>query len=133
MAARNDRTAPMLRQALVTGASSGLGRELVRQLVHDRGMTVMATARRLDRLEALAAECPPGRVLVLAGDLADPAFRDRLWAEATALPGGIEVLFNNAGVGDYSEFADQDPDAIRRIIELNLMALLDLTQKAVRH
>ena len=40
----------MLRNALVTGASSGLGRELVRQLVRDRGMTVLATARRLDRL-----------------------------------------------------------------------------------
>ena len=45
--------------ALVTGASSGLGRELVRQLVSDRAMTVIATARRLDRLEALAAEFSP--------------------------------------------------------------------------
>ena len=41
--------------ALVTGASSGIGRELVRQLVLDRGMTVLATARRRDRLESLAA------------------------------------------------------------------------------
>ncbi|MEJ7639157.1 MAG: SDR family NAD(P)-dependent oxidoreductase [Singulisphaera sp.] len=48
----------MLRHALVTGASSGLGRELVRQLVLDRGMTVLATARRLDRLESLAAASP---------------------------------------------------------------------------
>jgi uncharacterized protein len=118
--------------ALVTGASSGLGRELVLQLVRDRGMTVMATARRLDRLESLAAECPPGRVIVVAGDLADPAFRDRLWSQAEALPGGLDVLVNNAGLGDYAEFGTQDPEAIRRIIEVNLMALLDLTQKAVR-
>jgi short-subunit dehydrogenase len=123
----------MLHHALVTGASSGLGRELVRQLVRDRGMTVLATARRLDRLEALAGELPPGRVLVLAGDLADPAFRDRLWAQAEALPGGLDLLVNNAGLGDYADFPDQDPAAIRRIIEVNLMALLDLTQKAVRH
>ena len=78
----------MRRHALVTGASSGLGRELVRQLVRDRGMTVLATARRLDRLEALAAELPPGRVAVEAGDLADPGFRDRLWQRAEAMPGG---------------------------------------------
>ena len=123
----------MLRHALVTGASSGLGRELVRQLVRDRGMTVLATARRLDRLEALAAECPPGRVLILAGDLADPSFRERLWARAEALPGGLDLLVNNAGLGHYSEFADQDPESIRRIIEVNLMALLDLTQKGARH
>jgi short-subunit dehydrogenase len=123
----------MMRHALVTGASSGLGRELVRQLVRDRGMTVLATARRLDRLEALADECPPGRVLVVPGDLADPAFRGRLWERAEALPGGLDLLVNNAGLGHYAEFADQDPDAIRRIIEVNLMALLDLTQKAARH
>src|SRR5215207_3684800 len=80
----------MPRHALVTGASSGLGRELVRQLVHDRGMTVLATARRLDRLEALAAELPEGRVVVVDGDLADPDFRARLWERAEALPGGID-------------------------------------------
>lgn len=123
----------MLRHALVTGASSGLGRELVRQLVRDRGMTVMATARRLDRLEALAAECAPGVVHVVPGDLADPAFREQLWASAEALPGGLDLLVNNAGLGHYSEFTEQDPDAIRRIIEVNLMALIDLTQKAARH
>ena len=122
----------MLRHALVTGASSGLGRELVRQLVRDRGMTVLATARRLDRLEALAAECPPGRVIVVPGDLADPDFRDRLWARAEAIPGGLDLLVNNAGLGDYAEFSDQAPDAMRRIIEVNLLALLDLTQKAAR-
>jgi uncharacterized protein len=123
----------MLRHALVTGASAGLGRELVRQLVRDRGMTVLATARRLDRLEALAAELTAGRVAVLAGDLADPEFRDRLWARAEALPGGLDLLVNNAGVGHYAAFAQEDPATIRRIVEVNLMALLDLTQKAVRH
>src|SRR3954453_7499289 len=123
----------MLRHALVTGASSGLGRELVRQLVRDRGMTVLATARRLDRLETLAAEFAPGRVLATPGDLADPEFRERLWAQAEALPGGLDLLVNNAGLGNYAEFADQDPAAVRQIIEVNVMALLVLTQKAGRH
>jgi short-subunit dehydrogenase len=121
---------PPLRTALVTGASSGIGRELVRQLVHDRGMTVLATARRIDRLESLAAQLPPGRVHVLAGDLADPAFRDALWQKAQTLPGGLDLLVNNAGLGNYSELEVQDALAIRQIIEINLIALIDLTQKA---
>jgi uncharacterized protein len=119
--------------AVVTGSSSGLGRELVRQLVLDREMTVLATARRLDRLDSLAAELPPGRVIGMPGDLADPEFRQTLWDRALAFPGGIDLLVNNAGVGHYAEFAGQDPDRIRQIIELNLMAVIDLSQKAARH
>src|SRR5690348_17285137 len=111
---------PELRQAVVTGASSGLGRELVRQLVRDRGMTVLATARRLDRLESLAEECPPGRVLSMAGDLSDAEFRRALWRRAEALPGGVNLLVNNAGVGHYAALADQDFGRIRQIFELNL-------------
>ncbi|MEO6812012.1 MAG: SDR family NAD(P)-dependent oxidoreductase [Isosphaeraceae bacterium] len=121
-----------LRTALVTGASSGLGRELVRQLVRDRGMTVLATARRLDRLEDLAAELPTGRVLIEAGDLADDAFRARLWARAESLPGGLDLLVNNAGLGHYAPFEDQDAAVRRQIIEINIVALFDLTAKAVR-
>jgi short-subunit dehydrogenase len=123
----------MRKNALVTGASAGLGRELVRQLVRDRGVTVLATARRLDRLEALAAELPEGRVLVEAGDLADGDFRRRLWERAEGLPGGLDLLVNNAGLGHYAEFADQDPEMVRRIVEVNLIALMDLTRRAARH
>ena len=96
-------------------------------------MTVLATARRIDRLESLAAELPAGRVITMAGDLTDPGFREALWERALTLPGGIVLLVNNAGVGHYAEFAEQDPTAIRQIIELDVMALIDLTQKAARH
>src|SRR5689334_17150851 len=106
--------------ALVTGASSGLGRELVRQLVLDRGRTVLATARRADRLEALAAGLPAGRVVTLAGDLADAQFRQTLWDHALRLPGGVDLLVNNAGVGNYAEFVAQDRETIQKIIDLNL-------------
>jgi short-subunit dehydrogenase len=50
-----------------------------------------------------------------------------------AFPGGLDLLVNNAGVGHYDELPDQDPERIRQIIELNLVALIDLTQKAARH
>jgi short-subunit dehydrogenase len=119
--------------AVVTGASSGLGRELVRQLVLDRGMTVLATARRLAKLESLAAELPEGRVRILAGDLTDAAFRERLWEHAETMAGGIDLLVNNAGMGNYSDFTTQDPLVIRQIIDLNLLALIDLSQKAAGH
>ena len=90
---------PRIAHALVTGASSGLGREMVRQLVQDRGVTVLATARRLDRLEQLAAELPPGRVHVLAGNLIDTGFREQLWQQAIDLPGGLDLLINQRGCG----------------------------------
>ncbi len=118
--------------ALVTGASAGLGRELVRQLVHDRGMTVHATARRLDRLEELRSELPEGKVRVLAGDIGSPGFRAALWDWAETESGGIDLLINNAGVGHYADFAAQDPEQIRRILEVNVMAPFDLTQRAIR-
>jgi short-subunit dehydrogenase len=96
-------------------------------------MTVLATARRLDRLESLTGELPEGRLLVEAGDLADPDFRDRLWRRAEALPGGLDLLVNNAGLGHYAAFVDHDPAIIRQIVEINLMALMDLTRRAIRH
>jgi uncharacterized protein len=119
--------------AVVTGASSGLGRELARQLVQDRGMTVLATARRLDRLEALAAELSPQRLQILGGDLSDADFRRRLWDRAQAMPGGVDLLVNNAGIGNYADFTTQDPEAICQIVELNIVALIDMSQKAARH
>ena len=100
---------PQVRNALVTGASSGIGRELVRQLVRDRGMTILASARRRDRLESLAAELAPGRVQIAVGDLADPGFRQALWEQAEAMPGGLDLLVNNAGLGNYSELETQEP------------------------
>ena len=117
----------------MTGVSAGLGRELARRLVLERGMIVLATARRLDRLEALAAELPAGSLPCLAGDLADPDFRQALWSWAVEQSGGrIDLLVNNAGFGSYAEFADHDFATIRRIVEVNLFALMDLTQRAAR-
>ncbi len=123
----------MLRTAVVTGASAGIGRELVRILVRERGMTVLATARREDRLTSLAAELPAGRVQVLAGDIACPLFRDRLWNHAERVLGGVDCLFNNAGVGDYGVLVDQDPAVIDQEIAVNLTAVVDLTRRAVGH
>jgi short-subunit dehydrogenase len=119
--------------ALVTGASTGLGREIARQLVVEHGMIVLATARRLDRLESLRDELPAGSILILEGDLADPDFRDRLWSWAEGFRGRVDLLVNNAGMGNYADFGEQDFAAVRRLVEINLVALMDLTQRAIRH
>lgn len=119
-----------LKTGLVTGASSGLGRELVRLLVEERGMTVLATARRLDRLEELQASLPAGQVQILPGDIGDAGFRERLWQAAEAMDGGLDLLVNNAGIGHYADFAEQDQGTIEQILNVNVVALFDLTRRA---
>lgn len=119
--------------AVVTGASAGIGRELARQLVRERGYTVLITARRRERLEELANELGADRVHTLAGDLDDPAFRARLWETAERLPGGVDLLINNAAFGHYGPFEAEPLAMIERMFETNVLALFDLTQRAIAH
>ena len=86
------------RRFVVTGASSGLGAHAVRHLV-GRGALVLAAARRVDRLERLAAELAdaPGRVIVVRADVTVDADARALVAAAVETFGGIDVLVNNAG------------------------------------
>src|SRR5687767_15241184 len=84
------------RVAIVTGASSGLGDRFVRVL-HAAGATVVAAARRLDRLDALAAELP--NVTAVATDVSDDRDCERLVAAAIEGCGRLDVLVNNAGIG----------------------------------
>lgn len=121
----------MMKTALITGASSGIGQELARQLARDHGMRIVVAARRRDRLEQLAGEFPQGRIQAIDGDLADSSFRDRLWREAESWTGGVDVLVNNAGIGDYSPLETQSLEAIERMIAINVTALIDLTRMAV--
>ena len=109
--------------ALVTGASSGLGARFVRVL-HQAGAEVLATARRLDRLEQLASECG-SRVEVMAGDITDPAHRQAL-ARALHARGKLDVLVNNAGINDDGPVERQSLDEIRQVIDVNLISVLDL-------
>ena len=123
----------LLKTALVTGASAGIGRELARILVRERGMTVVATARRLDRLNQLRDELPRGMLIPIAGDLGDPRFREDLWTRALGATEGLDVLINNAGIGLRGAFVDQNMGEIERLLQLNLVALIDMTQKAIIH
>lgn len=98
--------------ALVTGASSGIGREIARELAR-RGHGVTLVARREDRLQQLAAELRDAhdvRVEVLPADLADQDACDRIITRVHALGLDVSILVNNAGFGVYGTFAGSDTD-----------------------
>ena len=110
--------------ALVTGASSGIGASLARELVQRNTGRVVIVARRQDRLEELAAELGP-TVSVHVADLADP---EEVRGLVKAWP-HIELLINNAGFGWGEPFASQvhDLDRLMQMVDLNCRAVVQLT------
>ena len=121
--------------ALVTGASSGIGAAMARQLAAWK-CDLVVTARRVDRLKALAAEVTRVhgvRCRVLPEDLSDPAGPARL--HQRVLDGGatIDILINDAGFGSYQEFADTPWQRHEQMLRVNLMALTELTHRFLPH
>lgn len=110
--------------ALITGASSGIGVDLAREL-SARGHHVTLVARREDRLRALAEEL--GNAEVLACDLEDPEARDALPGRVAALGREVTVLVNNAGFGSGGRFEELDPASEARMVRLNCEAVVALT------
>ena len=109
------------RAALVTGASAGLGRHLALTLAR-AGAPVALAARRLDRLEALAAEivAAGGTARAVALDVTDPASVAAGIAAAEAALGPIEILVNNAGVAATLPFLEQGEAEWRRVLDVDL-------------
>jgi NAD(P)-dependent dehydrogenase (short-subunit alcohol dehydrogenase family) len=114
--------------ALVTGASAGLGARFVRVLVA-AGAHVVATARRHEHLSALCETCDGGADAV-AGDLTDPDHRRSLVALIDERFGRLDILVNNAGRCDDGPLEDQTLDELTQVIDLNVVAALDLCRVA---
>jgi short-subunit dehydrogenase len=114
---------------IVTGASSGIGEATARRLVRG-GARVVITARRQDRLDALARELDPTgtKVLAVAGDITSEEDRWKLVESTQAKFGRIDALVNNAGYGTRGPVEVVPVDLIRKNYETNIFALVALTQ-----
>jgi len=109
-------------RALVTGASSGIGAAIAREL-HAGGVTVVVTARREAQLQELAADC--GNAEVIVGDLGRPGGARAVWAAATA-KAPIDIVVNNAGFGYLKQFTEQEWARDAEMIQLNMASLVEL-------
>jgi len=117
--------------AVVTGASSGIGAEFARQLAA-RGHRLTIIARRVDRLEALAAELSAAHkvdVAVLGADL--ETAKGRTSVARAVRDGGPCILVNNAGFGTRGRLSDLDPGRERAEVQVNVVALHELTLAAL--
>jgi NAD(P)-dependent dehydrogenase (short-subunit alcohol dehydrogenase family) len=117
------------RVAIVTGASSGLGDRFARVLAA-AGARVVVTARRTDRLEALAAELPDA--LVVSGDITSPEMPARLVDAAIDRYGRLDVIVNNAGASDPVPALEEPSEHFRATVELDLLAPFELARAAAR-
>ncbi|AVZ39796.1 MULTISPECIES: SDR family NAD(P)-dependent oxidoreductase [unclassified Dietzia] len=116
------------RVAVVTGASSGLGEGFARTLAA-AGATVVAAARRAERLAGLAAEVP-GLVPVEC-DITDPQDRARLVATASEVGGGVDILVNNAGRPGPPDALSESAEEFDDILRVNLTSGFHLSAAAV--
>jgi NADP-dependent 3-hydroxy acid dehydrogenase YdfG len=113
-------------RVVLTGASSGIGAELARVFAA-RGARLAITARRRERLEALADELGEPRALVFETDLSERGAAAELGREAEAALGGVDVLVNNAGGGVGGRIATvADRDEAREAFEVNYWSPLAL-------
>ncbi|WP_397404818.1 SDR family NAD(P)-dependent oxidoreductase [Phenylobacterium sp.] len=119
--------------ALVTGASSGLGVRFARTLARC-GARVALTARRLDRLEALAAEirAEGGEAVALELDVTDADQLLAVVGQAEAALGTVNILVNNAGIPDAQRAVKMSVDLIDRVIGVNLRAPYILSCEVAR-
>jgi NAD(P)-dependent dehydrogenase (short-subunit alcohol dehydrogenase family) len=117
------------RLAVVTGASAGLGDGFARTLA-GAGATVVAAARRKDRLEKLAADVPA--LVPVECDVTRAEDRERLIATAAAINGGIDVLVNNAGIAGPPDALTETDEEFGAIIDLNLTAGFRLAVEMVK-
>jgi hypothetical protein len=117
------------RRALVTGASSGIGRALALRLAAE-GARVALVARRADALEALAAEvrAAGGEALALPCDVAEREAVAAAAAHVVEAWGGVDLLVNNAGYGHHRRFLEWDLEDMERMLRVNTLGSLYWTK-----
>lgn len=111
--------------ALVTGASSGIGRETAKKLV-ERNFQVIAAARRMDRLNELADQVQG--IIPKQVDLSEPESVEKFCQYLLNLPEPVSALINNAGYSIRGTLEDVSMGDIKRLFEVNLFSLIRVTQ-----
>jgi short-subunit dehydrogenase len=117
------------RWALVTGASSGIGAALARELAA-RSAKLILTARRRDRLQTLAAELAVKGVetRIVVADLNDPSAPEQIFAATEGAGLVVDILVNNAGLGQYGAFTTSDADQEFSMVRVNCEAVVRLSR-----
>jgi short-subunit dehydrogenase len=118
---------------IITGASGGIGYELARCFARER-WPLLLTARSDERLKTVAAELTTARQVPVATcplDLAVPGAARQLVQAAGRLERPVEILVNNAGFGTYGPFAETDVTSLVELLQLNVVALTELTRLVV--
>lgn len=118
--------------ALITGASAGIGWESARALARE-GARLVLTARRQDRLEALAAEIRSlgSEAAIFAGDARQEETARQTIDAAVRTFGRIDILINNAGVGNYKNLVDTSADDYDEMMDTNMRSTFLFTRHAV--
>lgn len=115
--------------ALVTGASAGIGAALARELAK-HGAKLILTARRRDRLEALAGELTTKgtEVRIVTADLNDPASPQKIFDATEGVGHNVDILINNAGLGQYGAFCASPVEQEMSQVKVNCEAMVRLTR-----
>lgn len=117
---------------VLTGASGGLGQAMAMALA-GQCSTMLLVGRDLPKLQVLQRDLRtrhPSLILALiAGDLTGASTRERVFDFAREFPSPLNLLINNAGINEFHEFESQKSDAIERLLAVNLLGPIQLTQK----
>lgn len=115
---------------IITGANSGIGKAAA-ELLSAAGMRCLLTARNKDKLDRLARRLPGTEVV--AGDMTDPALPQMLVDTALDKFGGLDAVFNNAGVMNIGSIEEADVEALCAMIRLNFESVVRMSYVALRH
>ena len=113
-------------KVVITGATGGIGREIVKRLDKKSELIILVGLTK-NSLDDLKKELQTKRVFIIEGDISETHVREQIKILAKR-EGGINLLINNAGIGDYFMFEDQNPDLVIDILDINLKAPMLLTQ-----
>ncbi|MED9904927.1 MAG: glucose 1-dehydrogenase [Lachnospiraceae bacterium] len=123
------------KKALITGSSTGLGREIALELAREGAEVTLHYARGHQGAKSAAEEInrAGGKAHVVQGDLRKTEDAQRIVREAAAAMGGIDILVNNAGLTDTMRFLEVKPEDFDNLFNLNIRGMFFCAQEAVRY